>query len=69
LWTEYVATPSEALYRYFPRLCAFAEISWTVESLDRPKSYVEFEGRLRRHLGRLEAMGVNFRPLKGPQPG
>jgi hexosaminidase len=65
LWTEYVTTPSEAEYRYFPRLCAFAEIAWTVESPVRPKSYEEFEGRLRQHLGRLTAMGVNFRPLEG----
>jgi hexosaminidase len=66
LWTEYVSTPSEAEYRYFPRLCAFAEIAWMLESPERPKSYEEFEGRLRRHLGRLTAMDVNFRPLEGP---
>jgi hexosaminidase len=69
LWTEHVATPSEAEYRYFPRLCAFAEIAWTVESPERPKSYEEFEARLRRHLERLTAMGVNFRPLEGPDRG
>jgi hexosaminidase len=68
LWTEYVTSPSEAEYRYFPRLCAFAEIAWTVENPERPKSYEEFEGRLRRHLGRLAEIGVNFRPLEGPHP-
>jgi hexosaminidase len=66
LWTELVATPREAQYRYFPRLCAFAEIAWSVESAERPKSYEEFEGRLRQHLERLTAMGVNFRPPEGP---
>ena len=66
LWTEYVTTSREAQYLYFPRLCAFAEITWMIESPERPKSYEEFEGRLRRHLGRLTAMGVNFRPLEGP---
>jgi hexosaminidase len=66
LWTEYVATPRQAEYQYFPRLCAFAEIAWTVESPERPKSYEEFEGRLGRHLGRLTAMDVNFRKLEGP---
>jgi hexosaminidase len=69
LWTEYVATPKEAEYRYFPRLCAFAETVWTLESPERPKSYEEFEMRLGRHLGRLTAMDVNFRPLEGPNPG
>ncbi len=52
-------------YRYFPRLCAFAEIAWSIESPERPTSYEEFEGRLAHHLGRLAAMGVNFRPLDG----
>jgi hexosaminidase len=66
LWTELVATPREAQYRYFPRLCAFAEIAWSVESAEHPKSFEEFEVRLGRHLGRLTAMGVNFRPLEGP---
>jgi hexosaminidase len=66
LWTEYVSTPSEAEYRYFPRLCAFAETVWTVESSERPRSFEEFEGRLQQHLERLTAMGVNFRPLDGP---
>jgi hexosaminidase len=69
LWTEHVATPRQAEYLYFPRLCAFAETVWTVESPERPKSYEEFEARLRRHLGRLTAIGVNFRPLEGPNPG
>jgi hexosaminidase len=69
LWTELVATPREAEYRYFPRLCAFAEIVWSIESAGRPKSYGEFEARLRQHLGRLAAMGVNFRPLEGPRHG
>lgn len=69
LWTELVRTPREAEYRYFPRLCAFAEVAWTLESPERPKNYAEFEDRLRRHLGRLSALGVNFRPLEGPHHG
>ena len=68
LWTEFVATPRQAEYLYFPRLCAFAETVWSIEIPDRPRSYGEFEERLARHLGRLAAMGVNFRPLGGPRP-
>jgi hexosaminidase len=69
LWTELVTTPSEAEYRYFPRLCAFAEIVWSVESPEHPRTYEEFEGRVARHLQRLSAMGVNYRPLEGPHRG
>jgi hexosaminidase len=65
LWTEFVSTPREAEYRYFPRLCAFAEIAWSLESPEHPKSFEEFKGRLAQHLDRLTAMGVNFRPLDG----
>lgn len=68
LWTEFVTTPREAEYRYFPRLCAFAEVAWSIERSENPKSYEEFEGRLAYHLQRLAAMGVNFRPLTGSVP-
>jgi len=69
LWTEYVATPADAEYLYFPRLSAFAEAVWMTETAACPKSYEEFERRLVRHLQRLEALGVNYRPLDGPTPG
>lgn len=69
LWTEYVATPAQAEYLYFPRLSAFAETVWTTETAAHAKSYEEFEPRLARHLTRLAALGVNYRPLKGPTPG
>jgi hexosaminidase len=69
LWTEYVKTPAQAEYLYFPRLSAFAEIVWTTETAAQPKSYEEFEPRLARHLKRLTALGVNYRPLEGPTPG
>ena len=65
LWTEFVTTPTQAEYQYFPRLCAFAEVAWMIEA-EGTKSFAEFEARLGRHLGRLAAMDVNFRPLEGP---
>ena len=65
LWTEFVTTPKDAEYRYFPRLCAFSEIAWAIEGRERPKSYEQFVQRLTKHLERLTAMGVNFRPLSG----
>lgn len=64
LWTEYVATASHAEYMLFPRLCAFAESVWR-----RPRAnghdHADFLARLRPHLERLEALGVNYRPLDG----
>jgi hexosaminidase len=69
LWTEYVTTPAHAEYLYFPRLSAFAETVWTTETAAQAKSYEEFEQRLARHLDRLAALGVNYRPLDGPTPG
>jgi hexosaminidase len=68
LWTEHVASPDHAEYLYFPRLPAFAEAVWTTGTEEQPKSYPEFSARLARHLGRLEALGVSYRPLDGPTP-
>jgi len=69
LWTEYVATPDHAEYLYFPRVSAFAEAVWTIPTATQPRSYAEFTPRLARHLLRLQALGVNYRPLDGPTPG
>ncbi len=66
LWTEYVSSAEHAEYLYFPRLCAFAEAVWSPAS---GRSFGEFTARLPAHLERLEALGVNYRPLAGPTPG
>jgi hexosaminidase len=65
LWTEYVATREHAEYMFFPRACALAEAVWS----DGNRSWAEFEPRLAAHLARLDALGVNYRPLAGPTPG
>ena len=69
LWTERVATPEQAEYLYFPRVSAFAEAVWITVSGADERSYEKFEPRLARHLLRLDALGVNYRPLHGPTPG
>jgi hexosaminidase len=72
LWTEYVTNSEHAEYMYFPRLCAFSETMWrgaADRDPSRPRSFGEFERRLRSHLGRLDAIGVNYRPLDRPTPG
>ena len=65
LWTEYVPTVRHAEYMYFPRACALAEAVWS----PRERHWDEFEPRLREHTARLDALGVNYRPLEGPTPG
>jgi hexosaminidase len=60
LWSEYIATPEHLDYMAFPRTAAFAEVVWgTAETLD------SFRPRLVRHVERLNAMGINARPLDG----
>jgi hexosaminidase len=58
LWTEYVSDTEQAEYMYFPRLCAFAEVTWSPPGGE----LAEFEERLTRHLPRLDACQVNYRP-------
>jgi hexosaminidase len=65
LWTEYVPTPSHAEYMYFPRACAWAEVTWSAGE----RTWEGFKPRLEEHMARLDALGVNYRPLNGPTPG
>ncbi|WP_329123382.1 beta-N-acetylhexosaminidase [Streptomyces sp. NBC_01465] len=64
LWTEVVDGARGLDYLAFPRLSAFAEAVWS----GGDRSYAEFEVRLVRHLERLDALGVEYRPLDGPRP-
>ena len=60
LWSEYLFEPADVEYMAFPRACALAEVAWTPrEQMD----YADFRVRLPRHLTRLDALGVNYRPL------
>jgi hexosaminidase len=63
VWTEYMPTPEHVEYMWAPRALAFAEAVWR-----DPAAAVEpFETfvaeRLRPHLARLDAIGVNYRKL------
>ncbi|GAB1516252.1 beta-N-acetylhexosaminidase [Actinophytocola sp. KF-1] len=65
VWTEHLDTPRRVDYAVFPRLAAFAEVVWSGPG----GSYEEFERRLvTHHLPRLDALGVEYRPLAGPHP-
>jgi len=65
VWSEHLDTPRRVDYAAFPRLAAFAEVVWSQPE----RSYEEFERRLvAHHLPRLDALGVEYRPLTGPHP-
>ncbi|WP_027927690.1 beta-N-acetylhexosaminidase [Amycolatopsis benzoatilytica] len=65
LWSEHLDTVRRTDYAAFPRLSAFAEVAWS----SGPRDYAEFLPRLRdHHLPRLDALGVEYRPLDGPHP-
>jgi hexosaminidase len=58
LWSEYLPTPDLVEYRAYPRLAAVAEVGWSTGG-----EFAEFRTRLATHLRRLDALGVNYRPL------
>ncbi len=58
LWTEYISTPQQAEYMTFPRLCALAEVVWSPADT---RNWDDFSARLKTHLKRLDALGVNYR--------
>ncbi|MDH7599994.1 MAG: beta-N-acetylhexosaminidase [Sedimentisphaerales bacterium] len=61
VWTEYIPEPNKVEYMAFPRACALAEVAWTQREL---KDIEDFKSRLRVHLQRLDAIGVNYRPIR-----
>jgi hexosaminidase len=60
IWTEYQRTPKNVEYMVFPRLIALAEVAWTPKE---EKGIADFKSRLARHLARLSALDVKYRPL------
>ncbi|MEV8630971.1 beta-N-acetylhexosaminidase [Streptosporangium sp. NPDC051023] len=62
LWSERLPDARAVDYRAWPRGCALAELTWSGSAGS------DFEARLERHLGRLDALGVEYRPLAGPHP-
>lgn len=72
LWSEHLDSARRIDFAAFPRLAAFAEAVWSTTEADRspggPAS-TDFLARLRNaHLPRLDAAGVEYRPLDGPRP-
>jgi hexosaminidase len=71
VWSEHLDSARRVDYATYPRLAAFAEVVWSPRADREPGSAAskEFLERLeRRHLPRLDAYGVEYRPLAGPHP-
>ncbi|MDO4258401.1 MAG: beta-N-acetylhexosaminidase [Actinomycetaceae bacterium] len=66
LWSEFLPDYRSVLYSAWPRGCALAEIAWGGRKEGDYEG--EFFIRLREHLRRFDAAGVNYRPLDGPHP-
>lgn len=58
LWTEYITNASHLQYMIFPRLCALAEIAWT---MPQRKDRNDFLKRMSFYYARLDAAGINYR--------
>jgi hexosaminidase len=77
VWTEYIRNGRELEYMIFPRAVALAEVAWTGEASmagqpgrlpEGTELPAELAARLTAHLDRLDAAGVEYRPLAGPRP-
>ncbi|WP_423922361.1 beta-N-acetylhexosaminidase [Frigoribacterium sp. 2-23] len=64
IWTEFMDSPRTVDFFAYPRLCAVADVLWS----DAPRDVDAFSRRLDGHLARLDAVGVEYRPLSGPLP-
>ncbi len=60
LWTEYMPNSDHVEYMAFPRAIAIADVLWNHPA---ERDYDSLVARLRRHLPRLDWLGVNYRPL------
>jgi hexosaminidase len=74
VWTEYIPDGRALEYMIFPRACALADVAWSggpvalagtgPAGAGRPPLL----GRVAAHLSRLDAAGLEYRPLAGPRP-
>lgn len=80
VWTEYIRSPRELEYMIFPRACALADVAWSGKAIApspaRPAGAAHADSqlpayltaRLAAQLARLDAAGLEYRPLPGPRP-
>ncbi|MGW3409770.1 beta-N-acetylhexosaminidase [Streptomyces sp. NPDC000888] len=68
VWTEVMEDHARVDYQTFPRLAAFAEVAWSALPAPGERDFADFERRMAVHYGRLDALGVAYRPPTGPLP-
>lgn len=68
VWTEVMEDQARVDYQTFPRLAAFAEVAWSRLPAPAERDFGDFERRMATHYGRLDALGVGYRPPTGPTP-
>ncbi len=62
VWTEYMKTTDYVDYMVLPRLLALSEVVWSAREA---RDWEGFRARLETALGRLDALGVNYRRPAG----
>jgi hexosaminidase len=71
VWTEYIPDGRALEYMIFPRACALAEVAWAGGPVPLDAGSGErarLDDRIAAHLRRLDAVGLEYRPLAGPRP-
>jgi len=71
VWTEYIRDGRSLEYMIFPRACALADVAWSggpVALTGREHGRPSLTDRIAAHLRRLDAAGLEYRPLEGPRP-
>ncbi|MEU9924548.1 beta-N-acetylhexosaminidase [Streptomyces griseoluteus] len=68
VWTEVTEDAGRVDYQVFPRLAAFAEVAWSPLPAPAERDLADFERRMGAHYRRLDALGVAYRPPRGPHP-
>jgi hexosaminidase len=71
VWTEYIRDGRALEYMIFPRACALADVAWSGAAASWPDGVAgvaSLQDRVGAHLGRLDAAGLEYRPLSGPRP-
>lgn len=64
IWGEFIPTVGRMHFMVFPRALAMVEKAWTPKEA---QNWDNFEHRMKAHLHRLEAAGINYRPLQTTQ--
>ncbi|HTA07990.1 MAG TPA: beta-N-acetylhexosaminidase [Streptosporangiaceae bacterium] len=70
VWTEYIRDGRSLEYMIFPRACALADVAWSggLVPLAGEPGRPPLTDRIAAHLRRLDAAGLEYRPLDGPRP-